>query len=146
MSLRFEILGNPCPKQSVRFTKSGIKYQTKEVIQNADNIRSQIVTQLPPSFKIIDSPVKVATVYIFPPLKSFTKKMKKYIENGGLIIKSTKPDLDNLEKAINDAMQGVVIVNDALISRVVKGRYYGMTPKVIISITEITDIFVNKLN
>jgi Holliday junction resolvase RusA-like endonuclease len=146
MSLRFEILGNPCAKQSARFTKSGIKYQPKEVIQNADNIRSQIVIQLPKDFQIIDGPVKVATVYIFPPLKSFTKKMKQFIANGGLIIKSTKPDLDNLEKAINDAMQGVVLVNDALISRVVKGRYYGMTPKIIVSITEITDIFVNKLN
>jgi len=145
VELTFEILGTPLAKQSMKFTKGGVRYQPKQVTQNAENIKSQVISQLPESFKIIANPVVVDAIFIFPPLKSFNKKMKQHIDNGGYIIKSTKPDLDNLEKAINDALEGIVFLNDSQVCKVRKLKYYGNTPQVRIRVTEVTELLINKI-
>ena len=55
--------------------------------------------------------------FVFPYLKSFSKKKIQEIEElkAYAAYKTTKPDLDNLEKMLWDAMNGVVFADDSLI-------------------------------
>lgn len=48
----------------------------------------------------------------------------------GLIHPTTKPDIDNVEKAIFDALNGVVWGDDVQVVDVVKRKRYGPTPGV----------------
>jgi len=120
-TLSFEILGIPFAKQSFRFTKAGLRYQPAEIRAKQDNVRVQIINQLPKGFKPFTKKVEVlAITFVFPPIVKLNKhemdlinKQKAYID------KTTKPDLtDNLMKGIFDAMEGIVYVNDGLICKV----------------------------
>lgn len=148
MMLNLVIYGIPQPKQSFRHrvipTKSGkhiaIAYQTKEVKQNEDNLRSQIVNQLPEGFKPFSGAVGIEKlVYVFPPPKSLSKGELKMIELGFDVYKPTKPDLtDNLNKGLFDSMQGVVFINDSQVVRMRElKKIYGLTPRIEVVITEI---------
>lgn len=136
MIYHFTIKGNPKAKQSVRFTKTGHKYQPKELIQEEKNIRSQIIEQLPPNFELLKNAIKLEVVFYFPPLKTFNKKIMNDIEKGLPVPKTTKPDLDNLEKMVLDAMQGVVYLNDSQIYYKSSQKYYSNTPQINITIEE----------
>ena len=138
-ALKFKILGIPQPKQSARFAmrkgkggKSFIhKYQTKEVIQNERNISFDIKSQLPESFVPFDSALKVKVLFVFPPLKNFTKSKLNALTSGATIYKTTKPDLtDNLMKGTMDAMNGIVFTDDAIIAEVESKKIYGFIPRI----------------
>lgn len=82
------ILGTPTPKQSARFRiikgKKGnfvSSYQKKSVKDAAKSIADQIREQLPKGFEIIDSPIQMDILFVFPPLKSWSKKKLKQLED-----------------------------------------------------------------
>lgn len=146
--MKLIIYGEPKAKQSAKFARIGKfmkSYQPKEVINAEANIKMQIISQLkelfPEGFEVFTGSVAVSKLhYVFSPLKSFTKKKMKMIEDGMLVYKDTKPDLsDNLNKMLFDAMQGIIYDND---SRVVSmdnvKKYYGTRPRIEIEIEEIT--------
>ncbi len=141
--MRFIILGIPRPKQSFRFAVIGkrvLKYQKKEVKQEAGNIRSQIINQLPRDFQPFSRGVHISRCwFVFPPLKSWSKKKLEAAELLGGLFKTTAPDLtDNLMKGLMDAMQGVVFINDSQICQMddVK-KFYGPKPMIEIILEEI---------
>lgn len=133
MEIKLVIPGVPLAKQSMRFTKSGIKFQPEEIKQNERNLRFDIRSQLPAGFKPFDCAIAVKKLwYVFPPVSSLRKAEKLTIENGGYINKRTKPDLsDNLNKQLFDAMQGIVYLNDSQICQMDGLRkYYGNRPRI----------------
>ncbi len=143
--MKFIILGIPRPKQSFRFAVIGkrvLKYQKKEVKQEAGNIRQQIINQLPRNHVPFSRGVKITRCwFIFPPLKSWPKKKLEAAEllGGFVIFKTTAPDLtDNLMKGLMDAMQGVVFINDSQICSMdnIK-KFYGPKPMIEIELEEI---------
>jgi len=140
--MRIIIYGDPKAKQSAKFAKIGKfinSYQPKSVVQNEKNIRAQVLEQLPEDFRPFTENVIVTKLhFVFSPLKGFSKKKLKLIEDGALIYKNTKPDLtDNLSKSLFDAMEGVVYDND---SRIVAmdnlKKYYGFRPRIELEISE----------
>ena len=140
MQLILKILGEPKSKQSFRF---GIlhgrvmKYQNNKIHQEEDNIRWQIINQLPKDFVPIETKIFVKKLhYIFSIPKSFSKAKIKEIADGKLIFKITKPDLtDNLSKGLFDAMQGIVFLNDSQICSIENcKKIYGFTPRIEVEI------------
>lgn len=137
--IKLKILGIPQPKQSARFTirkgKSGNnflqKYQPKEVVQNERNIAFDVKSQLPKNFIPFDSALKVKVLFVFPPLKNFTKSKLNALTSGETIYKTTKPDLtDNLMKGTMDAMNGIVFTDDAIICEVESKKIFGLVPRI----------------
>lgn len=125
MILTFNIYGIPKAKQSTKFKtfRAGDKtftktYQPKDIVQEADNLRTQFISQLPVGFLAFTDTVKVLELcFTFPPLKGFSKTKLAQLNAGEItLMKTTKPDLDNLEKMVYDAMEGVVFINDSLIA------------------------------
>jgi Holliday junction resolvase RusA-like endonuclease len=159
MKLKLKILGIPVPKQSVKFKniidkktgeiiineKTGkpiiMKYQPTELETHFKNVSIYIKSQLPANFKPFTGGVRVLYLgYVFPPLKSFSKKKLKKIDDGEIIYKTTKPDLiDNLNKGLFDAMEGIVYLNDSQVCEFdgKVRKYYGNRPKIIIELEEI---------
>lgn len=144
--MKLIIIGEPKGKQSAKFHRIGnfVKsYQPQDVIKNENNIRAQIVTQLPKDFVLWTKGVRVKSLlYVFTPLKTLKKSFRKVIDNGGYLYKTTKPDLtDNLNKSLFDAMQGVVYENDSLICDTCNVRkVYGRMPRIEIEMEEIDEL------
>lgn len=146
MTLNLKILGIPLSKQSARFKvmkgKSGSSfvksYQKKEVVDNERNIAFDVKSQLPLGFVPFDRPIGAKVLFVFPPLKNFSKKKMSELESGTVIHKDTKPDLtDNLMKGVFDAMEGIVFTNDSRICEVSSKKIYGFVPRTEIELFEL---------
>ena len=135
------------PKQSVRqgLTRTGttIFYQDTKYSKYKKEIILQTRAQLAVGFSPFLGPLEVSVMYIFPPLKSFKKKDLEYIENGGHIIKLTKPDVtDNLNKALFDSLEGLLYDNDSRIAKFSSLKVYGTKAKIILNINPIENIYI----
>ncbi|NAW50384.1 RusA family crossover junction endodeoxyribonuclease [Elizabethkingia argentiflava] len=136
--IKLTILGTPQPKQSARFraVKSRDKvfvrsYQKKEVVENEKKIAFTAKTQLPKGFKPFSEALKVRVLFVFPPLKSFSKAKMNALATGVVMYKTTKPDLtDNLMKSTMDALNGIVFTDDAIISEVESKKIFGLIPRI----------------
>lgn len=64
-------------------------------------------------------------------------KVKQAKALGGEIHPTTKPDMDNVVKAIFDALNGVVWKDDVQVVRLTTGKQYAHTPQVCVEIREI---------
>lgn len=141
MTLELKILGIPQPKQSVRssgkITTTGkVKirhFQPEKIKQNERNIAFYVKSQLPKGFRPFDGPIAVKRLlYVFPPQKNWSKTKLKQMEEGTVFYRDVKPDLmDNLNKPLFDALEGIVYTNDA---RIVKAdgmlKIYGFVPRI----------------
>jgi Holliday junction resolvase RusA-like endonuclease len=137
--MKIIIPGEPQPKQSARFRnvkgKGGKKdfimsYQTKKVIDNAVNIGNSALSQIPLNHVPYDQAIGVKMKFVFAPLKSWNKSVKTLFDNGEVIYKVSKPDVDNLQKSIFDAMNKVVYTDDSRIAKVEVEKIYGKEPRI----------------
>lgn len=117
MTLSFYFDIEPMAKQSARFAIIGghVKsYQTKEVKSYERAIGFMAKSQLPKGFVLKTGKIKIESMtFAFKAPKSLKKSERQIIDNGGWLIKTTKPDLtDNLMKPIFDALQGIVYKGD----------------------------------
>ena len=141
--MKLIIVGEPKGKQSAKFRRMGkfVKsYQPSHVVENENNIRYQVIQQLPKDFVIWTGGIRVKRLwYVFTPPKSMRKSMLKIINIGEYVYKETKPDLtDNLNKSLFDAMQGVVYANDSQICEMIDvKKVYGKQPRIEIEMEEI---------
>ena len=115
-----------------------VAYQKPEVEAWEKYIRNIVMPQLPRGFKMWEGEVIVEKlVFIFKPLKGFTKGKIKLINEGQLIPKTTRPDVtDNLPKGFFDAIEGLIFKNDSQISTVKEmTKCYGKNPGVLLVIS-----------
>ena len=74
-------------------------------------------------------------IYQFSPLKSFTKTQMSQINNGIELIKTTKPDVDNLSKLLMDSLSKIVFTDDNIIWKINNIRkIYSIIPGVLIKL------------
>ena len=144
MKLQLTIQGTPTPKQSARFRivkgKKGdfvSSYQKKSVKDSAKSIALQIKTQLPNGFTPFDKPIAADILFVFPPLKSFSKSKIAALKAGEIIYKDTKPDNDNLAKNLFDPMEKLVFTNDSRIAKMRVQKIYGFEPRTEVTMFEL---------
>jgi Holliday junction resolvase RusA-like endonuclease len=77
----------------------------------------------------LDEPIEFELRAVFPVPASWSEKKRRQAIAGDLK-PGKKPDLDNIAKAWNDALNGVVYRDDALIVRSVLEKSYGERPLV----------------
>lgn len=162
MEILLVLPGTPTAKQSVRVSpvynkkgepvtfldkNSGKKrvlirhHQPKELTEKEQNYKLMIQTQIGPDFKPLQGGVAVSVDFVFPPLKSFSKKKLAAIEAGAIVYKTTKPDItDNLSKMLFDAMEGLVYLNDSQVCVMYSVRkYYGFKPMIRVLLKSLDD-------
>jgi Holliday junction resolvase RusA-like endonuclease len=123
INLTFNI--RPIPHQSVRFGKQGYSYTPKRVVDYKKNIVTLTKKQLPKNFDMIKSgtPITIEYLhYIFKHPSNFSKKKREVFT-----FRTARPDLtDNINKALMDALEGVIFEKDENIVHVKDlKKYYG---------------------
>lgn len=134
MTLRLYIPIKPTPHQSVRMTRAGRAYQPKKIVDYKSEVQRLVRDQLPSGFCLItaDTPIFIDKLhYVFEYPKSFSKAKRDIVT-----YKVTKPDLhDNLNKALFDALEGIVWERDQNVVYMNNvAKYYGQEDAIIIDI------------
>lgn len=145
MTLTLHVLGEPIAKQGWKSRVAGTPgrqfvqtYRSAQTKSAHNNLRAQLIAQLPEGFTPLAGPLIVhELVFAFPPLKSMPKGKQRELAAGRQYPKATKPDLDNLEKLLWDAAEGILYLNDSQIceKRQVR-KVYGQQPGIRLVIGE----------
>lgn len=94
----------PVSKGRPRFTRKGFTYTPKETKDFKNNIVMMTKAQLHTDFKMFTHAISVSITFYIKRPKSVKRKYP-----------TVKPDIDNLEKAMYDALNGLVYKDDCLI-------------------------------
>ena len=117
IQLKFDI--KPMAKQSFRTTRNGNKYLDPSVIKYRKTIRNMAIAQMRnQKAERIEGAVNMNIIHAFRRPKSLSKKERNEIDGGKTVPKTTKPDIDNLTKAILDALNGIVWKDDAQVTQI----------------------------
>lgn len=133
--LQFTIMGKAKPKQSVKFTRKGIKYTPKDVVNYANWVRTCFYQAYPnhlPSM-LEGYYLDVCINVFFKVPDSFSKK-KREMALKGLLRYNKKPDADNCIKAQLDALNGIAYPDDKAIVDVQAHKHYAEEDYVTITI------------
>jgi len=119
MKIKLEFDIKPMAKQSFRTTRSGQKYLDPSVIKYRKAIRNMAIAQMrKQKAEKIEGAVNMNIIYAFRRPQSLSKKERNEIDGGKTVPKTTKPDIDNLTKAILDALNGIVWKDDAQVTQI----------------------------
>jgi len=131
--------GDPVPKGRPRFTsRNGFNrvYTPKKTKLYEELIRNQLKIKYP-HINTISQPVHVQIIAVFKrPQRLKTKKSHQ-----GLILHTKRPDLDNVAKAIFDALNSI-LHDDAIICSMHSIKFYSeinQNPRTIIKIKTLKD-------
>ena len=126
-AIRFTVFGTAVPQARPRAfrTGNGVRTYTPDKCTSWKNIIAyEAQRHVPPA--LLDCPLAIkATFFIFRP-KSRRGKKDLYPD--------TKPDFDNLVKAVTDACEGLIYTNDSRIVSAVVEKQWGDPPRVEIEI------------
>ncbi len=144
MYIRLVFPGAPKAVQSFRIASFGKyvkKYQPKDTVDWKNYLKILALHQLSSGFSILkDIALNLNVLFIFPLPKSARKRDIKALEEGKFIPHIKRPDLtDNLMKGLCDALTGTVWSDDSIISSVQTAKCYGLSPKIILSISKCDD-------
>lgn len=93
----------------------------------------QTVHLLPPGFKLLDKEIFLKASYYRPMPKSATPA-KKILMEMGIARPLVKPDVDNYDKLLMDALTGVLYGDDSVIVSSYTDKFYSSKPRVEFSI------------
>ena len=129
-TIRFFVACNPVAQGRGRIVKRGKFYGIKDPEKSAEYKRTlAILAQEHRPQRPIEGPV-----YIFLGFRYARPASRKKTE----FWKVTTPDIDNLEKAILDALNGIMWIDDKQVVAVSKFKFYAETPGVDVWIRELS--------
>ena len=114
------------PKARPRFTRSGRTYtpaKTQAFEKQIALMARRAMADAGVS-RVESGAVSVLAYFYYTPPQSWSKKRKLELIKKVVVPKTTKPDIDNLKKAVLDGMNGVVFADDALVSRISAEKVY----------------------
>lgn len=114
------------PKARPRFTRSGRTYtpaKTQAFEKQIALMARRAMADAGVS-RVESGAVSVLAYFYYTPPQSWSKKRKQEVVDKIVVPKTTKPDIDNLKKAVLDGMNGVVFADDALVSRISAEKAY----------------------
>jgi len=121
----------PVPKGRPRFSRKVGSYKTKKTRAYTPKKTKEYEISVALQAKqrmggrtAFEAPIDVEIVFHMPIPKSFPKWRREGALNGR-IAPSVKPDIDNLSKAVLDAINGIVYMDDSLIVSLKVKKIYG---------------------
>lgn len=138
--LSFTIPGKVKAKQSVKFTKGGIKYTPSDVKEYSNWVKicfsKAFPGHLPPVF--FDKPLRMCINAYYPIPKSWSKKKQQELKAYDRAFRPTvKPDCDNISKNICDSLNGIAYPDDKQIVSLEVNKFYAEVEKVEVVIYDI---------
>ena len=136
MEVRFTVPGEPRGKGRPRFTRAGHPYTDDKT----RDYEYQIVIcyrAAHGAFRFPETAFLEITITAYLPIPKGASKAKREAMELGLILPSRKPDVDNIEKAVLDALNGIAYKDDARVHKTSCAKYYGAEPRLEIEIREV---------
>lgn len=136
MSLKFTVPGQPYGKGRPRVGKVNGRPRmfTPEKTVSYEGLVSWTAQAAMAGRALFEGPVRVNLFICCQIPASWSKKKQAQARNHE-IHPTTKPDIDNVEKAIFDAINSVVWKDDVQVVDVVKSKRYGDHPGVAVEVT-----------
>lgn len=134
MLIDFEILGNPVALKRHRTTKTGHTYDPSA--KDKQNFIAQCIQHKPD--KLMEGPLRLTVVcHIQRPQSHYrTGASSHMLKHGSSYYCEKRPDLSNLIKLIEDAMEGIFFKNDSQIAEYGESRkIYSDKPGIYITIS-----------
>ena len=123
MEFSFTVPGLPQGKGRPRFVKATGRAYTPEKTASYESLIAYAASQAMRGAEPISAPVGVKVQAVFPIPASWPQKRKMAAR-----WHTSKPDGDNILKAIGDALNGIVWADDKQIARTSIAKVYGETP------------------
>ena len=126
---QFKVLGNPVAQGRPRFARVGKFVRTYDP-SNSKNWKETVKWQAIEHKKqgyVIEGAIGMTLMFFLPRPKSLPKRIQEHTK---------KPDLDNLSKAIKDALKGICYKDDSQIINLLASKQYGIETGVEIIICE----------
>lgn len=133
-AISFVIPGAPVGKARPRVTRNGT-YTPKKTRAYEHEVRLMARAAFG-ACAPLDCAIHIDLVVYLPIPKSWPKR-KQAAARDGRMQPISKPDLDNLEKAVTDACNGIAYFDDAQIVEVVKAKRYSEHPHVWVRIASL---------
>lgn len=136
-TIAFNVPGVPVGKGRPKFSRQGahVRVHTPEKTANYENLVRLAAAQAMSGAAPMKRPVALLLTMNMPIPASWSKK-RQDLAVRGLIGATVKPDLDNVCKAIADAMNGIVYADDKLIVSATIVKQYGSIPHVAVRVSE----------
>lgn len=137
--LTFVVPGAPIGKGRPRVTTRGGKFATMYTPEKTVNYEGLVAHSAKVAMAgapLIDGPAAV-TLEIVCQVPASWSQRKRVQALSGQVYPTTKPDIDNVEKAIFDGLNGVVWRDDVQVVDVTKRKRYGDTPGVRVTVIPI---------
>lgn len=134
----FVVYGNPVGKGRPRATSRGgfVRMYTDAKTLGFESAVADEARIAMRDWQAFDTPMQLQlSAYYYIP-KSWSKK-KRQMAMDGEIHPQVKPDLDNVMKAVLDAMNGVVYVDDSQVINMVATKRYSSDPRVEVYLHEV---------
>lgn len=126
MTMKFVIPGTPVGKGRPRFTRNGHTY-TPEKTRAYEALVQRCWREQCGGICFHGTPIEATVYACFPIPQSLSKKKRAELAGEP---HTKKPDLDNVLKAVFDALNGFAYEDDALIYKVEAEKYYSDFPRV----------------
>lgn len=134
--VEFTVPMRPLGKGRPRFTRRGRAYTPKKTRAAERYVAIFAKEAMREHNRAESQPLAVELECVFAPPASWSKKKRE--EAIRLCMPRTgKPDIDNLEKLVCDAMNGIVYADDKLITEMRAVKFYGESDEVRVSVREI---------
>lgn len=133
MEITFEVEGKPFGKERPRFTRYAQPYTPSKTANYEQNVALAYKlkygrTKFPPDAALgID-------IKAYMPIPKRTPKYKLPDLVSGKVRPTVKPDWDNIGKLVCDALNGVAYDDDRKICEARVQKFYGETPKTVITV------------
>jgi Holliday junction resolvase RusA-like endonuclease len=134
----FVVYGNPVGKGRPRATSRGgfVRMYTDAKTLGFESAVADEARIAMREWQAFDTPIQLQLSAYYPIPKSWSKK-KRQMAMDGEIHPQVKPDLDNVMKAVLDAMNGVVYVDDSQVINMVATKRYSSDPRVEVYLHEV---------
>ena len=135
--LKIVIPGEPCAQGRPRFSTKGgfVKAYDPEKSRNYKAYIKYIASQeiKNKGWQITDQAIEVSITAFMQIPKSKPKKFQRAAVEGS-IRPTKKPDVDNLFKAVTDALSGMVYTDDKQIVKAAQSKWYAEEPRMEVSV------------
>jgi Holliday junction resolvase RusA-like endonuclease len=133
--IAFEIPGPPVGKGRPRAFRMGnnVRMHTPEKTASYESMVKLAAHRAMKGAALLSFPVALSLVVLCPIPKSWSKRRQE-AALAGTERPTTKPDADNVAKAIADACNGVVWVDDAQVVELSVSKRYSATPGVMVEV------------
>ena len=134
------IYGEPIPQGRPRFTKTGHTYDPQRSRNYKQLVRFWVTQHLKkiPGWKPLENALCVDLTFYMGTPSSWSKQKRIQAIQGQIRPITRNGDIDNMVKAILDANNGLLWVDDSIITDLsARKRYTGELARVVIKITEV---------